>query len=169
MLAAPHKGAALLSFRALGACLLVTSVNGACHSMAHVSPQNEPDPKPFEMRFTPARTIEALHADGTARSLPEVVKASGRLVGNQRDSVTVNISSWTRAGDNGEHREPGGLSATFAVADTGVSFHRRHFSSVKTLVLLGSIAGLIALSIGQASIATPGNIGNPYDVLHFLP
>lgn len=159
----------MFPIRALGGCVLVVSVSGACHSMAHVAPHRETDPKPFEIRFTPARNVDAVDADGTSRSLPEVLKAFGQLVANQRDSVTVNISSWTRAGDKGERREAGALNATFALADSGITFHRRQFSTVKTLVLLGSIGGLIALGIGQASIATPGNIGPIYDVLHFFP
>ena len=157
----------MLSFRALGVSLVAIGLSG-CHSMAHVSPQKEATAaKPFEIRFTPARNVDAVYSDGTRRLLPEVVRATGNFARSQQDSVAVNIFSWTRAGENDEHAEAGGLTATFAVADGGVSYQRRHFSPVKTLLLLGSIGGAIALAVGQADIARPGNIGPIYDVLHF--
>jgi len=158
----------LLSRRVLEAGLVAVSITG-CHSTAHVSPQTEPDRKSFEMRFTPPRNIDAVYSDGTRRQLPDVTRATGTFAGTRQDSVSVNLSSWTRAGENAEHSESGGLTATLAFADTGVIYQRRRFSTVKTLVLLGSIAGLIALAIGQADIGTPGNIGPIYDVLHFSP
>jgi len=153
--------------RALGAYALALSLAVAgCHSMARIS-HNEGDSKPIEIRFMPPRNVDAVQADGTRRWLPQVVRASGTVGEVRGDSVTLNLGSWVRAGDKGEHRES--LSATIATNDAGVGYYQRRFSKGKTLVLLASIAGVIALGVGQASIGTPGNIGGVYDVLHFLP
>ena len=160
----------MLSNRVVSAALVVVGASvSACHSMAHVRQPTAPDGKPVEIRFASARNIDGVNPDGSRRSLAQVTKASGSITAVRPDSLTVRIASWKRNGDKGEHFESLPLHSTFAVADPEVGYYQRRFSKVKTLVLVGSIVGALALAAGQASLATPGNIGGAYDVLHFLP
>ena len=144
----------MFSYRALSACLIVAGIIvSGCHSTAHVAQPNVSAGKPVEMRFTPARTIEVVDANESRRSLPDVVSASGIVAESRGDSVMVSVVSWKRDGEKDDRAEPRPLYAAFAIADPGISYHQRRFSTMKTLVLLGSIVGLIALAIGQASVA----------------
>jgi hypothetical protein len=136
----------------LNVSLLLAGVGmTGCHSMSRVSEGVQPGGT-FEMRFSPARTIEARRPDGSRISLPAVREADVQALSVRGDSVTVEIEEWEGGSPVDEHREAAGTQATFSSNDPEVSFFQNRISVTKNLLAVGVVIGLVALAIGQASV-----------------
>jgi hypothetical protein len=136
--------------------------------MARVGTPTTADDAVFEIRFNPWREVTARTPNGSPVLLTSMSKAVGSFVSVDRDSLRMQLDSWRGEFPPADHELEPYTQVTFPTSDPGITFHRRRFSTVKTLLLAGSIVGLIALAIGQADLATPGDIGGGYTVLHFF-
>ena len=121
--------------------------------MARVSKPAQSGDEVFEIRFNPWRDVAAKLPDGSRVMLSSVSKATGTVTRIERDSVTLQLDSWREESPAAEHEAEPGTEAKFPATDREVTFHQSRFSPIKNLVLLGTIVGLVALSIGQASVA----------------
>ena len=121
--------------------------------MARVAKPTAPDDDAFDIRFNPWRDVAARLPDGSVVLLPAVSKATGTIARVKGDTVTMVLDSWRGEFPAADHDAEAGTEATFSVSDAAVTFHQSRFSPTKSLVLLGTIVGLVALAIGQASVA----------------
>lgn len=145
------RGGVLFS-RRLPMLLASSAILGACHSMSRV-PQPTDGDGVYEIRFSPARTIDAHRADGSAVSLTAAKQLRVRTARTAGDSVTVHIAAWS-AERLGVNELPAyDAEATFDRSDGGLSFYERRMSTKKNLLLAAVIVGGLALAAGQASIA----------------
>jgi hypothetical protein len=135
----------------LGAGVLLVA-NG-CHSMARVSKPIVADYDAVEIRFNPWRDITARAPDGSPILLSAVSKARGTVARVKGDTITVLLGSWRGEFPPADHDLESGTEAWFSASDSALTFHRNRFSPIKSLVLLGSVVGMFALAVGQASVA----------------
>jgi hypothetical protein len=143
----------------LNAWLVVLALSGtACHSMAHITQPSEPNPGTLEIRFNPSRNIDAVQPDGSRIPLTAVSRVRGSATLIQGDSISMQLHSWTADNPMGKNGQVG-LIATLAASDAGISYYARRVSVKKSLLLAAVIVGAIALGVGQADVAHPGNIG----------
>ena len=121
--------------------------------MARVSKPIVPGYDAFEIRFNPWRDVTAIGPDGSPILLSAVSKARGTVARARGDTITVVLESWRGEVPPADHDLDSGTEARFSTSDSALTFHQTRFSPIKSVVLLGSVVGMVALAIGQASVA----------------
>jgi hypothetical protein len=126
----------------------------ACHSMGHVPPPTEAGREVMEIRMTRTRSLDVVDVDGSRRTLELVRIVRGQPIGMRGDSLLLQLHSWRGGNPDANHADLG--QAAISTSDTGVSFFENRFSVNRTLMVLAIVVGLVALAIGQASVAGGG-------------
>ena len=151
----------MLSHPFLNVSLLgvVLGVSG-CQSMSQVREPLRPGEGTVEVRMNPPRTLDVQNANGSRTSLEGVSRLQGEPIDVRRDSVVFRINSWEGGNPAADHE---GVSAmtVLPASDPQVGFYQDRISIKKNLLTAAMVIGLVALAIGQASVAyrypTPGS------------
>ena len=133
--------------------ILVPLAVTGCYSMSRIAAPVDPSSNAVELRLDPARTVTARGADGRVVQLDAVRRAQGSIIRVQGDSVTMRVQWWSGSEPVAEHDLNDWADATVSTADPGVSLYQNKVSMMKNLLLLAGAVGLVALAIGQASVA----------------
>ena len=104
-----------------------------------------------EIRIAPSRTLNARNPDGSQTSLEAVNRVRAEPIGVRGDSVTFRIDSWWGGNPVEEHKKTQ-AETVLSASDPDVSFFRDRISLKKNLLAVAIVVGLVALSIGQASV-----------------
>ena len=143
MLSRTHLNVSLLG--------VLLGVSG-CRSMSQVKEPIRPGEGTVEVRIDPARTLGVQNLDGSRTSLEAVSRVWGEPIEVRGDSVRFRIESW-QGGSPGADRAEYAANTVLPMSDPQVSFFQDHFSWKKNLFAVALTVGLVALAIGQASVA----------------
>jgi hypothetical protein len=124
----------------------------ACQSMSPVKEPLRPGGGTVEVRIDPARRLDVQNADGSRTSLEAVSRVWGEPIEIHGDSVRFRIESW-RGGSPAADRTEYAAKTVLPMSDPQVGFFQDHFSWKKNLFAVALTVGLVALAIGQASVA----------------
>jgi hypothetical protein len=130
---------------------VVLGVSG-CQSMSQIREPLRPGQGTVEVRMNPPRTLDVRNADGSRTSLDAVSRLQGEPVDVRRDSVVFRIDSWEGGNAAGDH-EAASAMTVLPASDPQVGFYRDRISIKKNLLTVAIVIGLVALAIGQASVA----------------
>ena len=123
-----------------------------CRSMSQVKEPMRPGGGDVEVRIDPARTLDVQNQNGSRTSLEAVSRVWGEPIEVRGDSVRFRIESW-QGGSPVVDRAEYAAKTVLPMSDPQVSFFQDHFSWKKNLIAVALTVGLVALAIGQASVA----------------
>jgi hypothetical protein len=102
--------------------------------------------------MNPPRTLDVRNVDGSRTSLEGVTRLRGEPIDVRRDSVVFRVESWEGGSPAGDH-EGASAMTVLPASDPQVGFYQDHISIKKNLLTVAIVIGLVALAIGQASVA----------------
>jgi hypothetical protein len=130
---------------------VVLGVSG-CQSMSQVREPVRPGQGLVEVRMNPPRTLDVHNANGSRGSLEAVSRLRGEPLSVRGDSVVFRIDSW-EGGNSASDHEAAYAMTVLPTSDPQVGFYQDHISIKKNLLTVAIVIGLVALAIGQASVA----------------